>query len=201
MMRSLALAMLCFVLCLFSCKISEKIQPKIDILSIKNEICDGNRKIDFFLTARAGEAMPLSYEKLAIISTANGNNPKDKPLHRLKMAATRMCADGILEVRRTDSKGQYQTMDVISDWDGDTRRVEKYPIFTYTAYAVKLKNYDSLHLLKSDSIFVDQWNASKRPKVSSRCEECSLKRNPKGFIYGLVGVSAVFGLFVLMMKL
>ncbi len=185
---------ICFIF--FSCKVSERIPPQMDVISVIKRTCDSSRKINHFFSLHAGEVIPMTYRKLAVINSVNGNNPTYDPQEKLKLEALNQCADGIIQLMRFNSRGNFG---VKSSMECEIQK-ESYPVNAYTALAVEIINRDSIQYLRSDSAIVKKWNqmADARIRKASACQECELKKGPKGLIIGLGGIGGLFFLLTLL---
>lgn len=195
---SIKIAVFQIFICLlfFSCKISERIAPKIEVISVMKKNCDSSRKINNFFSLHAGEVLPMTYRKLAVINSVNGNDPKYDPQEKLKLEALNQCADGVIQLMRFNSRGNFEvksTMECVV-------QKESYPVNAHTAIAVEIINRDSIQYLRSDSAIVKKWNKMTETRIrkASVCQECELKKGPKGLIIGLGGIGGLFFLLTLL---
>ncbi|MFY7861199.1 MAG: hypothetical protein ACOVP5_03155 [Chitinophagales bacterium] len=195
---NIKLAVLQIFICsiLFSCKMSQRIPPKMEVISFEKRNCDSSRKINHFFSLYAGEVLPMTYRKLAVINSVNGNDPTYDPQEKLKLEALNQCADGIIQLMRFNSRGNFE---VKSTMECEVQK-ETYPVNAYTAFAVEIINRDSIQYLLSDSAIVKKWNkmADARIRKASACQECELKKGPKGLIIGLGGIGGLFFLLILL---
>ena len=168
----------------------------MDVISVMKRTCDSFRKINHFFSLHAGEVIPMTYRKLAVINSVNGNNPTYDPQEKLKLEALNQCADGIIQLMRFNSRGNFG---VKSSMECEIQK-ESYPVNAYTALAVEIINRDSIQYLRSDSAIVKKWNqmADARIRKASACQECELKKGPNGLIIGLGGIGGLFFLLTLL---
>jgi hypothetical protein len=180
----------------FSCKVSERIPPQMEVISVVERTCDSSRKINHFFSLYAGEVLPMTYRKVAFIHSVNGNDPRYDPQEKLKLEALNQCADGIIQLMRFNSRGNFG---VKSSMECEVQK-ESYPVNAYTAIAVEIINRDSLQYIRSDSAIVKKWNqmADASIRKASACQECELKKGPKGLIIGLGGIGGLFFLLTLL---
>lgn len=190
-----------------SCRTTQKIPDQVELISITKLACDSSTPRPHFFTYYAGEKFDFKYQTIAVINAVNGNKPKKHPLDYIKIRAAKECADGIIQVSQSLSKGQYKEIEHIEHWDKSipVETNHSFPQNAYTAIAIKLNDSSDLQKIRLDQNFLEQTSQNQKEKIKSAnaeppCEECNAKRGSKGLIIAGACIAIVFGILSILSR-